>query len=799
MEAIANQFNQFLQTQLNEHQQAAVALRNGALLVIAGAGSGKTRVITSRVANLIINEQVPAHAIVALTFTNKAAGEMRERLVHFFQGSYQLPFVGTFHAYCLLLLRRYPNILPYPHFSIMDSDDQASIIKNLVKKYAVEKFVSPSQLVHMFSRYKNNVASGMEEQFEFPKHNQHIFKDLYHAYEEQKEQAHCLDFDDLLIRVLNAFEKNDEFKKLHQRQIRHVLIDEYQDTSGVQHKLLINMGLDNNGKQTIDSVCAVGDEDQAIYSWRGANAANVLKFEKDFFPVTKIKIEQNYRSVQPILEAANKVIQHNKLRNPKELWSTKKAHNRVLSILCNSGEEEAELIAALSKKISTQRKCSVAVLYRTHFQSRVLEEAFLKHALAYRIIGGIRFYDRKEIKDLLGYLRLFVNPFDRLSLFRVINTPSRGLGKKFEEELMQQCRQQPFADFMQIIQSMFDNEECDLTPTKRQALVRFLEVFKEIDLQAMPHVIFEALLKKIGYVQFLHETLEEKEASEKVENIKEFARAIYYFEEKVRKGDIEQAEGQSFLEIFLHEIMLLQEEMQDKSGEQQQVFLMTLHAAKGLEFDVVFIAGLEEGLLPSTKSLNGMEELEEERRLMYVGMTRAMDYLIVLSAQTRFAYGYVTDQTVSRFLKEIPKHLIQTLSLEHVTFAQARFMAEQWVSGLSDIVFTRPTKTSSTSPAQPQSGPGKTFNSSPKYTARPTSFSRLHVAKDAGGHASKNDMQGAVKIPSSLWKKNQSVRHSTFGTGIILDVEKATDHDFYLTVLFKSGKKKILSNFLQQV
>ena len=435
-----NNFNDFIKNNLNTHQQKAVKKKSGAILVTAGAGSGKTRVITSRIANLILNQKQDPKSIIALTFTNKAAGEMRERINNFLQEKHVSPFVGTFHSYCLLLLRKNSDLLPFQNFSILDADDQKSLIKKILKQHGLEKEFSPAQIQYQISKLKNKLGANTENEIYLPK----IIKEIYTAYETEKTMAHSLDFDDLLLQILRIFSEDEKFKKKHQETIKHILVDEYQDTNSVQHELLKQMALNKN-KFVIKTLCAVGDEDQSIYSWRGAQVENILNFQHDFKPVTKIKIEQNYRSVQPILNIANKVIAHNKMRNPKNLWSEKKAKNRIMCLNCKSNYQEADVIACFLENQSSQKNLNdIAILYRTHFQSRFLEESLIQSNIPYKIIGGIRFYERKEIKDIIAYLKLIANPFDRTSFFRIINIPTRGLGQKFEDLIYTKWNQNPF-------------------------------------------------------------------------------------------------------------------------------------------------------------------------------------------------------------------------------------------------------------------------------------------------------------------------------------------------------------------
>ena len=425
----ASSFDAFITTALNESQQQAVMHKEGSILVVAGAGSGKTRVITARITNLILNCNVFPNQIVALTFTNKAAKEMKERITRFLPENSYLPFIGTFHAYCLRMLRRHHDRMTVQFETILDTDDQQKIIKNLLQKHSVPKRISPKQVSFYISHTKSHSidpdnASSIQDD--------RLMHELYRAYEHEKKLSHCLDFDDLLLEALKLFNAPD-FVAQFQQHTRHILVDEYQDTNIVQHALLKAFCL-NQKKLTIDSLCAVGDEDQSIYSWRGATVTNIRNFPADFPDTTSITIAQNYRSVQEILDVANAAIAHNPHRVEKKLWSAKRGTNRVHCMSFASEYQEADSLAQLLLLIQKQENLSsAALLYRAHAQSRALEEALIKKSIPYRIIGGIQFYDRMEIKDLLGYLKLIVNPFDRISCSRVLNVPARKLGAKFEE------------------------------------------------------------------------------------------------------------------------------------------------------------------------------------------------------------------------------------------------------------------------------------------------------------------------------------------------------------------------------
>lgn len=779
-------FTSFINQELNKPQQNAVLASKGALLVVAGAGSGKTRVITARIANLILNENVLPYSIVALTFTNKAAGEMRERLIKFLGTDKQLPFVGTFHSYCLQLLRTNASLLSFPQFTIIDGDDQASLLKKILKANGMEKFATPTSLVFQISTIKNKLFMGDTEDNPY---GTNMIKEIYHAYEAEKHSAHAYDFDDLIFKVLELFQKNEAFKKRFQNRIKHVLVDEYQDTSHSQHALLKNFALNEDNKFILDSVCAVGDEDQSIYSWRGATVTNMLKFQKDFEPVTRIKIEQNYRSVQPILNAANTLIQHNRLRNPKELWSEKKANNRILRLSTRSGDQEADTIARLLKTLTPEKKLrDVAILYRTHFQSRALEEALLYHAIPYKIVGGIRFYERKEIKDILAYLRLIINPFDKISFLRVINYPSRGLGEKFEEQLLNAWNANPFFDFKELLVQVYQGNMFPIPPAKKASVEAFLSIYQELDKDLPITKVADKILAKTDYLNHLRTTLDAREADTKIENVRELLQSMMAFE---RKSNITQeTAGDNFdfsdpfaqatttsnnpsLENFLHDVSLMQEKIEENQ-QGDQVQLMTLHAAKGLEFETVIISGLEEGLLPSTRSLTTNEALEEERRLCYVGITRACEHLVLSHASSRNTYGSITDQLPSRFIDEIDSKFVQTLEVERIPSSLVTSQLREFL-GLSQ-------KKSSM----------VTFFQAATNTIM-TNQSRQSNQKV------QPKTQPTPPPGNPTWYKNQSVNHKKFGRGIVTDVEPSSEGNFHVTAIFKEGKKKILSSFLEQV
>ncbi len=687
---------------LNSQQKKAVHHISGPLLVVAGAGSGKTRVITARITHLIVDNGVPAQQILALTFTNKAANEMKERIAGFIGSDKNLPFVGTFHSYCVRLLKENSALLAHPFISILDEDDKRKLISGILHRANFHKQLSARQAGYHISQVKNKLTSLSKPAAELFDHP--LLPDVYTAYEKEKRESKCLDFDDLLLETVRLFKQNRKFKELFQNEMSHVMVDEYQDTNLVQHELLKQMAL-RNKKLSLDSICAVGDEDQSIYAWRGATVTNMLNFKKDFPGTTRIAIEQNYRSVQPILEVANTVIKNNTQRNPKKLWSERTGTNRIKQLTCMSEYQEAEAISQLASIARTQKETpSVAVLYRTHAQSRAIEESLLKQGIPYKIIGGIQFYDRKEIKDLLAYLKLIANPFDRASLFRILNTPARGFGAKFEEQLYAIMSAQPFLTFIQACQDLHK----DLAASKKKAVSDFLHIFDGIAPESSPRQAAQQILDRIAYTAFLKKTYEGDDAQTRIENVQELLNALSHFE----------SQKVNTISAFLDEVALMQEKLSASDDEEHKVLLMTLHAAKGLEFDIVVLAGLEEGIMPTSRALYENEDAH------------------------------------------------------YWNHSQLRHFCADWLGFTQDDNF------------------------SASKQQQFASLLKNKITKSAKKTVTKKKSES--KISHEGWKRNQPVRHKTFGTGLVQEVEKK-NANIVVTVKFKAGLKKIMSRFLQVI
>lgn len=784
MQSIKERFEQFLSTQLNSEQQKAVSQKEGAILVIAGAGSGKTRVITARIAHLILNQNVAPESIIALTFTNKAAKEMQERITHFLGNNKHIPFIGTFHSYCLRLLKANQDKLDTPFFSILDDDDQHKILHGIITRNGLQKEFTAKNLAYQISHIKNNSSDtqAIADLFTIQPKLESIFK----AYEQEKKASRCLDFDDLLLEALKLFKTNQDFKYEMQGLIKHILVDEYQDTNVVQHDLLKQLAK-NKQDFAIDSLCIVGDEDQSIYSWRGATIANIINFKQDFPHANTIKIEQNYRSVQSILDVANQVIQNNKQRNPKSLWSDKKGTDRIRVLTCLSEYQEGDAIAHLLQTTGKSNKLNTfAILYRTHFQSRAIEEALIRNSIPYRIIGGVQFYERKEIRDMLAYLRLIVNPFDRASFFRVINSPSRGLGEKFEELFYSDWHHEAFLPFPDVAKKLIADGL--VTGLKKTALENFVALFKQTDAAQKPSQALDHIIINTGYLAYIKDQYDPEDAQSRIENIKELLNAVKHLE----------TNNITTVSQFLDEVALMQEKMSKQKEDLDAVTLMTLHAAKGLEFDTIILTGLEQGLLPSSRSLGNEASLEEERRLFYVGITRARERLLITHCRYRYSYRTMTDQMPSWFLQEIPRDTIAHEDCSYWKAPEFKTYFSQWF-GLSRSVYSGysggSVMTFGAAKSKEPSLPGVKTKTPQFVTKTKTAFS---VPSSLTSKLMSNPEKAAV-VAHAPFKLRQSVQHAKFGIGLVTEIEEKSNDVFFITVSFKVGKKKLDSKFLQKI
>jgi len=625
---------------LNLPQREAVEHADGPLLILAGAGSGKTKTLTHRIAYLIAERGVQPNEILAATFTNKAAGEMRERLANLLDQENTrgfMPWMGTFHSIAVRILRIYGENIEIPHnFVILDEADRLSLIKAAMKSVGItDKQFTPRSIAGMISTAKNDCLTPSEYADIAKMPTQLVAADVYPRYERLRKDAKALDFDDLLLETVRLLSDVREVRDELRSKLKHILIDEYQDTNKAQYKivkLLLN---------TEQNICAVGDDWQSIYSWRGADFTNILNFERDF-PGTKIvKLEQNYRSTEEILNAAHNVIVKNSQRTEKKLWTDKKGGSPVQILPSSSELHEAEIIA---QKISTEVKIGArsydkfAVLYRTNAQSRVIEEIFLKYGLPYKIVGGTRFYDRAEVKDLLAYLKLIYQPFDRPSFERIVNVPKRGLGDMSLGRFLTWQEQLGVS----IIDALLDAENCDnLTPRAKKS---FVELGKDLSELAKlmettsPDELLDKIIRRFDYRAYLDDGTPQAET--RLENVAELVGVAKSYADFGLAG-------------FLEEVALVSSA--DQTAE-SAITLMTLHAAKGLEFPVVFVVGMEEGIFPSARAEYEPAAMEEERRLAYVGMTRACEELFLTFATSRLLYGNRQYNLPSRFLTDVDEN-----------------------------------------------------------------------------------------------------------------------------------------------
>ncbi|WP_017754512.1 DNA helicase PcrA [Calidifontibacillus oryziterrae] len=639
---------------LNNEQQAAVKCTEGPLLIMAGAGSGKTRVLTHRIAYLMSEKDVNPWNIVAITFTNKAAREMKERVSLIVGARAEEIWISTFHSMCVRILRRDIDRIGFNrNFSILDTTDQLSIIKRILKEKNIDpKKFDPRAILGSISGAKNELITADEYAKSAAGYFEKVVSDVYKIYEDRLKKNQSLDFDDLIMVTIQLFNRVPEVLEFYQRKFQYIHVDEYQDTNRAQY-MLVKMMADR-----FKNLCVVGDSDQSIYRWRGADIKNILSFEKDYPNAKVILLEQNYRSTKRILEAANLVITNNSNRKPKKLWTENEEGNKLVYYRGDTERDEAHFVAGQIKELvdsGKRRYSEIAILYRTNAQSRVIEEVLLKSNISYNIVGGMKFYDRKEIKDLLAYLRLIANPDDDISLERIINVPKRGIGASTLDKLVQYAAQ----DGRSIYSALDDVDFIGLSTRFANTLANFKDQIRNWhQMQEFLSVteLVEEVLEKTGYREMLkaEKTLE---AESRLENIEEFLSVTKNFEKT--------SEDKSLV-TFLTDLALIsdidQADQDEGKNSEEHVVLMTLHSAKGLEFPVVFLIGLEEGIFPHSRSLMDEEEMEEERRLAYVGITRAENQLFLTNARLRTLYGRTNVNQVSRFINEIPEELLENLA-----------------------------------------------------------------------------------------------------------------------------------------
>ena len=734
---------------LNEPQQRAVACLQGPLLIVAGAGSGKTRVLTFRIANLL-EHGVPPYRILAITFTNKAAREMRERVDALIGDAAQDVWLSTFHSFCARFLRmelehygRYAK-----NFVIYDAADSKGLIRECLKELNIdEKHTAPGAVQTHISDAKNrllDVAAFTAQATDF--FAEQVAK-IYALYQSKLQENNALDFDDLLMLTVELLTKNEELRTKYQKKFQYILVDEYQDTNGAQYSITKLLAAEHR------NICVVGDADQSIYGWRGADMRNIMNFEKDYPEATVILLEQNYRSTKNILAAANAVIENNLTRKKKELWTDNPTGDRITIYEGATEKNEASYIVREVERLHTMfhvKYGDIAVLYRTNAQSRNIEEAFYATGVPYAMVGSVRFYDRREIKDIIAYLRVIYNPRDTLSLLRIINVPRRGLGPTSIARMMETAEEYRISLFEVITDAQLLSMIPKLSAKVKLALEEFAAmVFTFMgQLGTRPiHEIVEDVIETSGYAAALEE--EKKEDNrDRLENLREFISVAKNFDDGA-------AEGENGLADFLAQIALISDVDQTEQSD-GTVTLMTFHAAKGLEFPAVFMAGMEEGLFPHSRTLLDDTEIEEERRTCYVGITRAERRLYLTYARQRTIYGRTEMSRPSRFLAEIPEELV-----EH---KEADFFGGTDLRAPSNIWGERSTRTER-----------KRYMPPPQHTAADGSV----IRPDA----------------SAAFQAGDAVRHSKWGDGRIVAIS-GSGEDAELSIAFPGeGIKKFVQKY----
>ena len=728
---------------MNPRQKEAVLHTDGPLLLMAGAGSGKTRVLTHRIAYLIEEKEVNPWNILAITFTNKAAKEMKERVNAILASGGEDVWVSTFHSMCVRILRRDVDFIGYNrNFTIIDSSEQLTLMKRILKELNIDpKKYDPRSILGTISQAKNSLQTPQDFAKMQGSYYEEIAAKCYAAYQKELQYNQCMDFDDLIMNTIRLFEEHPDSLTYYQNKFHYIHVDEYQDTNHAQYTLV------NLLAGRFRNLCVVGDADQSIYGWRGADMQNILDFEKDYPDAAVILLEQNYRSTKNILSAANQVIENNSNRKPKNLWTENKEGNKITYYRADNERDETRFIVdRMQEEIRSNHRNygDFAILYRTNAQSRVMEETLLKANIPYKMVGGHKFYDRKEIKDILAYLNVLANPQDSISFERIVNSPKRGIGPGSIEKL------RSFASLHEwpLLEAAQNVDLANIGGKAGQQLGAFGEMIQEVT-QMIPYLTVTELTKEVldrsGYLEDLkiQNTLE---AQARIENLEEFLTVTQEFDKQFEQQNEEDADApEEKLTVFLNDLALVSD-IDNLEEDASQVTLMTLHAAKGLEFPVVFLIGLEEGVFPLSRALMEESELEEERRLAYVGITRAEEALYLTNAFSRTLYGRTQYNRPSRFVEEIDQELLE-------------------IEGM------RPT-------------PKKTpvFAKKTAYSSKQPETAVVPSKSATGGE-------------NNSWKPGDKVKHKKWGLGTVVRVS-GTSKDLELDVAFPSqGVKRLLAAF----
>ena len=760
---------------LNPMQKQAVEHMKGPLLIMAGAGSGKTKVLTCRIANLLAHGVAP-YRILAITFTNKAATEMKERAERMIGAAAKDVWLSTFHSFCARFLRREIEAteLYKKNFVIYDTSDSQAVIKDALKQLELdEKQYTPGSILNAISNAKNQLQGPRTFRKLADGFFQQKVADVYDIYQKKLRDNNALDFDDLLMVSVTLLEENEDIREKYQRRFQYILVDEYQDTNGAQYQLTKILAAGHR------NLCVVGDADQSIYGWRGADIRNIMDFENDYPDATTIKLEQNYRSTKTILAAANAVIEHNTERKKKALWTENPEGEKVTTYQATDERDEAHFIATTMMKQKTIFNADygdMAVLYRTNAQSRILEEGLMAAHIPYTMVGGLKFYDRKEIKDIVAYLRVIFNPLDDVSLLRIINVPKRGLGATSVAKLVDYAA----AEELTLFDVISNPDMLATIPGITARVKKPLELFTTFLFNTMATAgnlamddLIERVLDESGYKKELEED-KKPEAKDRLENLKEFVGMAKEFM---------KSEEQPTLENFLAQLSLVSD-IDNADMEDDRVTLMTLHAAKGLEFPIVFMAGMEEGVFPHSRTLMDVSQLEEERRTCYVGITRAERKLYLTYARTRMLYGHMNANPPSRFLKEIPEEYLEQLVPRRNAygFANANSYGAQHQHG---VMAFRPT----TSGAYGGAARGAHFTGQPQSAlAAMQSLAQRNVNQKPAAGVIRPDMNVA-------WRVGDKARHGKWGVGTVVSV-KGEGEEVQLQIAFPGqGVKGLMQKY----
>ena len=737
---------------LNEMQQLAVDTTEGPLLILAGAGSGKTTVLVNRVEHIISSHLATPWQVLAITFTNKAAGELRERLVSAIGEEANDIWAYTFHSCCSRILRRFGEKIGYTnHFTIYDTDDSRRVMKQCQKQLGIEdKLINHKSILAEISRAKDSLISPEEykqtAQNDFRKSK---IAECYELYQAQLKKSDAMDFDDIIFNTVKLLEENEDVRNIYQTQFKYVMVDEYQDTNHAQYVLTSLLA------DKYKNICVVGDDDQSIYRFRGATIENILSFENHYKGAKVIRLEENYRSTQNILDGANAVISHNKNRKGKTLFTRSGSGDKIVyKTVMSESEESQYIIDEIVKNVNNGMKYSDhAILYRMNAQSRNLEVMLTKSGISHRIIGGHRFFDRKEIKDIVSYLAVINNPSDNVRLQRIINVPKRAIGDTMFANVLEIGAGLGMSAF-EVCERADEFQKTSRSASKLMNFTKMIRDFQECIENGMGlNDLLQEVLDVTKYLDYLQEEPETYE--DRVNNIKELSSMFIKYEEESKDANLSE---------FLEDVALISD-IDSYNEDEDAVVLMTLHSAKGLEFPVVFIPGMEEGIFPGNQSMFSEEDLEEERRLAYVGITRAKKKLYLISSQQRMLYGQTSRNMPSRFLREIPSSVID----------------DQSVVARRSTGFTTP-RTAYANASRNELG-HSSHNKIGSYTQ---SSSSAHKFGQAGNAAQKNNID---------FKVGDTVCHKSFGTGTVLTVTPMGG-DMLLEVAFdKAGTKKMMANY----